>query len=83
LSPLVDLAATKELAREAVEMCDFILAEPCDLCIKDVDLAGQKLIIGMAKGAKDRVVGLPRFLGSATRWRTTRSVASSPGPETT
>jgi len=47
--------------------CGLRVVEPCSLRLKDVDLAGQKLMIRMAKGAKDRVVRLPRFLVTAIR----------------
>jgi integron integrase len=39
--------------------CGLRVTEPCNLRIKDVDLAGQKLFIRSAKGGKDRVVNLP------------------------
>jgi integron integrase len=47
--------------------CGLRVTEPCNLRIKDVDLAGQRLVIRAAKGAKDRVVGLPCSLYAGLR----------------
>jgi integron integrase len=44
--------------------CGLRVSEPLNLRIKDVDLAGGKLFIRGAKGGKDRVVSLPRVLGT-------------------
>ena len=41
------------------------VSEPLELRVKDVDLAGRKLVIRGAKGGRDRVVELPRVLVEA------------------
>jgi integrase len=40
--------------------CGLRVSEPLELRIKDVDLAGARLIIRSAKGNKDRIVPLPQ-----------------------
>ena len=42
--------------------CGLRVTEPLELRIKDVDLAGQRLVIRGAKGGKERVVSLPKSL---------------------
>ena len=45
--------------------CGLRVSEPLNLRVKDVDLAGSRLIIRGAKGGKDRVVPLPCSLAPA------------------
>jgi integron integrase len=47
--------------------CGLRVTEPCNLRVKDVDLAGQRLVIRAAKGNKDRVVALPCSLYAGLR----------------
>ena len=52
------------------------VTEPLELRLKDVDVAGRRLVIRGAKGAKDRVVELPQALveGMAGQVRVARAV---------
>jgi len=47
--------------------CGLRVSEPLELRIKDVDLRESRLIIRQAKGAKDRIVGLPCSLVPAIK----------------
>lgn len=47
--------------------CGLRVTEPCNLRVKDVDLAGQRLVIRAAKGNKDRVVAIPCSLYAGLR----------------
>ena len=47
--------------------CGLRVSEPCNLRVKDVDLAGSRLVIRAAKGDKDRVVALPCSLFAGLR----------------
>jgi integron integrase len=49
--------------------CGLRILEALTLRVKDVDLAGSKLLIRAAKGAKDRVVVLPHSLGALLKKR--------------
>lgn len=56
--------------------CGLRVSEPLNLRVKDVDVAGSKLIIRGAKGGKDRVVAMPCSLAAevATQMKHARSV---------
>ena len=59
--------------------CGLRVSEPLELRIKDVDLAGARLIIRSAKGNKDRIVPLPQCVLSEleAQLRVARAVLKS------
>ncbi len=63
LEAMEDVGAypTRRVAR-LLYGCGLRVGEPLELRIKDVDLAGHRLVIRAAKGSKDRFVPLPEAL---------------------
>ncbi len=64
---LANLSGQNKLIAQLLYGCGLRIGETLALRVKDIDFGNRQIFIRSGKGAKDRVVGMPRLLPNALR----------------